>query len=123
MGYGTSDPTLTGFTITGGALLAGDVISSVSASRAAGSNVGSYLITPSSATFSSGSAARYTITYAGANLTITPAPLTITAAAKSKTNGTADPALTYTLSGLVNGDSAAVVTGALTRSAGELAGT
>ena len=102
--YGATDPTLTGFTITSGALLSGDTISSVSATRVAGANVGTYLITPASAIFGVGSASNYTITYATGNFSITTAPLTVTADAKSKTIGTADPALTYTATGLVNGD-------------------
>jgi hypothetical protein len=54
-------------------------------------------------------------------LTITPAPLTITAGAKSKTAGDKDPALTYTVSGsLFYGDT---LTGKLARPAGETAGT
>lgn len=55
-------------------------------------------------------------------LTITKAPLTITAQAKSKKYGEADPALTYTSSGTVYGDGNAI-TGELTREAGENAGT
>ena len=50
--------------------------------------------------------------------------LTITADAKSKTYGEADPALTYTVSGLVTGDTEeSVVTGALSRAEGQNAGT
>ncbi|MCP6204861.1 hypothetical protein NL465_29600, partial [Klebsiella pneumoniae] len=56
-------------------------------------------------------------------LTIHKAPLTITADALSKEYGTTDPALTYTVTGLVNGDDQTVVTGALTRIAGEAVGT
>ncbi len=55
-------------------------------------------------------------------LTITKAPLTITAQAKSKKYGEVDPALTYTSSGTVYGDGNAIK-GALTREAGENAGT
>ncbi len=55
--------------------------------------------------------------------TVNPATLSVTAAAKSKIYGNADPALTYTVTGLVNGDTAAVMSGSLTRTAGEAAGT
>ncbi|HZV81953.1 MAG TPA: MBG domain-containing protein, partial [Geobacteraceae bacterium] len=55
----------------------------------------------------------------GANLTIDPANLTVTAAAKSKIYGAVDPALTYTASGFLNGDTNAIMTGSLTRAAGE----
>ena len=47
-------------------------------------------------------------------------PLTVTAAAKTKVYGTEDPALTYTVSGLVSGES---LTGALVRESGDTVGT
>jgi hypothetical protein len=65
----------------------------------------------------------YNITYNTANFTITAKSLTITAVAKSKIYGDADPTLTYTTSGLVNGETAAVLTGGLTRATGENVGT
>ncbi|MBR3957678.1 MAG: hypothetical protein IKJ89_07505, partial [Kiritimatiellae bacterium] len=55
-----------------------------------------------------------------ATITISKKTLTVTAAAKSKTYGTADPALTYTAQGLVGTDK---VTGTLVRDAGENVGT
>ena len=56
--------------------------------------------------------------------TIAAAPLTVKADAKSKVEGAADPALTYQVSGLKGSDkSADVVTGTLTRDAGEAPGT
>ena len=77
-------------------------------------------------------AGAYTVTVTGrgkyqgsktsSTLTITKAPLTITAQAKSKKYGEADPELTYTSSGTVYGDGNAI-TGELTREAGENAGT
>ena len=51
---------------------------------------------------------------------VEPAALAVTADAKSKTYGEADPALTYTVDGLLDGDS---LTGELTREPGENAGT
>ena len=88
-----------------------------SLTRAAGETVagGPYAI--SQGTVSGGS--NYTISYTGANLTINPATLAVTAAAQSKTYGAADPALTYSVSGLVNGDTDTVMSGSLTRTAGE----
>ena len=57
------------------------------------------------------------------NLTILKAPLTITADAKSKESGTADPVLTFTTSGLVNGDTPnTIFLGTLQRTIGEAAG-
>ena len=52
--------------------------------------------------------------------TIAKKGLTVTADAKSKTQGEADPALTYTVDGLVAGDT---ITGSLSREAGEDPGT
>ncbi len=68
------------------------------------SGVGSYAVTGSGLTANS----NYTLIQAAGNataLTITPATLTVTAAAKTMTyGGNTLPALTYTSSGLVNGD-------------------
>ena len=50
----------------------------------------------------------YSVSYTGANLAITPAPLTITPTATSKTYGDSDPTLTYTTSGYVNSDTSAL---------------
>ena len=52
--------------------------------------------------------------------TISAKSLSITADAKSKNVGDADPALTYTSSGLVDGDS---ISGSLSRDSGENVGT
>ena len=54
-----------------------------------------------------------------ANIVVGKAALTITAAAKSKTYGASDPALTYTTTGLASSDT---MTGSLTRTAGEAVG-
>ena len=75
---------------------------------------GPYAITPSAAVGSGLS--NYSISYVNAptGLTVTTAPLTITANAETKIYGTNDPTLAYTIggSGLLNGDS---LTGALSR--------
>ncbi len=55
-----------------------------------------------------------------ATVNIAKAPLTVTADAKSKVETEPDPALTYTVTGLIGGDR---LTGALARAAGELPGT
>ena len=52
----------------------------------------------------------YSIIYAAGILTVTPAPLTITADNQTKTYGAALPTLTATYTGLVNGDTAASLT-------------
>src|SRR5690606_26016231 len=109
--YGTTDPALT-YSSTG--LVGSDAISG-SLSRQNGENVGEYDIEQGS--LSAGS--NYTIQYNSAKLEITPATLTISAAAKSKIYGTTDPALTYSSSGLVGSDA---ISGSLSRQNGENVG-
>ncbi len=113
--YGDADPALT-YTYTG-TLVTGDAFTGA-LTRAAGTNVGTYAITQGTLT----AGTNYAITYTPANLTITARPITVTADAKSKIYGAADPALTWTVTtgSLVSGDS---LTGALVRAAGETVGT
>ncbi|QNN43776.1 MBG domain-containing protein [Pedobacter roseus] len=112
--YGDADPALT-YT-SAPALIIGDTFTG-SLTRAAGENVGTYAINQGTLALN----ANYTLTYVGANLTIGAKTITVTAAAKSKTYGDVDPALTYTFSpALQTGDS---FSGSLTRAAGENAGT
>ncbi|GAC1045481.1 MBG domain-containing protein [Rhizobium sp. No.120] len=107
--YGDANPALT-YTTSG--LVNGDMLSgSLSTSAGQYSNVGSYGITLGSL-----GNANYAITYNAANLTVTPRAITVTADAKSKTYGDANPALTYTTSGLVNGD---MLSGSLSTAAGQ----
>ena len=122
--YGTSDPALT-YTASGFQLddTAGSILSGALA-RAAGENVGSYLIGKNTLT----SNANYTVAYTGVDLDITPAALNVAADAKSKVYGTSDPTLTFDTTGLVNNpalgiaDTAdSVLSGALTRVPGESA--
>ena len=54
----------------------------------------------------------YTISYVGGTLTVTPATLTVVADSLTRPEGDANPPLTYSLSGLVNGDTTSVVSGA-----------
>ncbi|WP_343624793.1 BspA family leucine-rich repeat surface protein [Flavobacterium lindanitolerans] len=116
--YGTADPALT-YTVTG--LVNGDNESIVTGalSRTAGENIGTYAINQGTLAVSG----NYDIAYTGADFNITKATLNIVADAKSKAYGAADPVLTYTVTGLVNGDTQAVLTGSLVRTAGETAGT
>jgi hypothetical protein len=108
MVYGGTLPTLTA-SFTG--LVGGDtpntfntspntppVLSTVPAT----SHQGSYAINVSAA-----ADADYAITFAAGTLTITPAPLTITAVNESMTYGGAAPTLAATYAGLVNGDTPA----------------
>ena len=96
--YGDTNPALT-YGASG--LVNGDTLSG-SLSTAAGqySNVGLYGITQGSIAAS----ANYALTYVGADLTVTQRALTVTANDLSRYYGTANPALTYSASGLVNGD-------------------
>src|SRR2546425_3363767 len=113
--YGAADPTLTyGFTP---ALISGDSFSGA-LGRAAGENVGTYSI--QQGTLSAG--ANYNLTFVAASLEITARPITVTADAKTKMYGDAEPALTYqiTSGSLAFSDA---FTGALTRLTGENVGT
>jgi filamentous hemagglutinin family protein len=106
--YGAANPAL-GYVSTG--LLNGDTLSGGLASSATTtSNVGAYAITQGSLAAS----ANYALNYVGANLTVTAAPLTVTADSQSRLYGTVNPALTYVSSGLLNGDA---LSGGLTTSA------
>ena len=58
--------------------------------------------------------------YGSGDFTINQKPITVTAEAKSKTYGEADPALTYTSDELVGSDA---ITGSLSRDVGEIVGT
>ena len=110
--YGTADPALTG-TLAG--FIASDNVTAAY-TRAAGETVlgGPYSIT---ATLSPAAVlSNYNITYNTAALTISPAPASVVVNAASKTYGSADPALTGTLSGFLPADG---VTAAYTRTAGE----
>jgi hypothetical protein len=82
--------------------------------RESGEDAGSYVI--SQGTLTAGD--NYDITFEGANFSITPRPITVTANAGSKYYGAADPALTYSITsgGLVTGDS---FEGSLERDPGE----
>jgi len=77
-------------------------------------NVGTYRITPGGLT-----SGNYEITFADGTLIVNSKTITVTADAVSKTYGDADPTLTYTAQGLVNGDE---LTGELKRAAGENVG-
>jgi hypothetical protein len=114
--YGSVDPTLT-YKVTG--LVNNDALTG-SLSRVLGEDVGSYAITQGTLVANG----NYMMTFAGNNLTITPAALTVTADTQSKIYGSVDPVLTYKVSGLVNAEKESdVLVGSLTRIAGESVGT
>ena len=108
--YGAADPTLT-YTPSG-TLYYGDsysVITGVTLATTTGAAAaaGTHAINASG-----GAAANYAITDVNGTLTVSQAPLIVTADNKTKVYGAADPTLTYTPSGtLYYGDSYSVITG------------
>ncbi len=106
--YGSTNPALT---IRYAGFLNGDTVAAITPPLAyttatQSSPVGSYPIV-----LSGGSATNYAITLANGTLAVTKAALAVTADNQSRTYGTANPPLTYTLAGFRNGDTAAVVSG------------
>lgn len=99
--YGTSNGT---FTMGYIGLMAWDTAASLgqpvySTSADAASPIGNYDLTASGLT-----STKYTINYSPSTLTVTPAPITVTAADQSRAYGQSNPALTGSMTGLVNGD-------------------
>ena len=91
--YGDLDPALTFVSVpaVGAALANGDLVSYTGAlSRAVGETVAAYAIGQGTVANSN-----YTIAYTGANLTINPLAVTVTADAKTKVYGDVDPAFTF----------------------------
>jgi hypothetical protein len=116
--YGSADPALT-YAVKGYQLsdTAATVLSG-SLTRDPGETVlgGPYAIKQGKLTANT----NYTIAFTGNVLAITPATLTVTADPQTKVYGSADPALTYTVSGFQFSDTAMMVlSGSLTRVAGE----
>jgi hypothetical protein len=109
--YGDSDPELA-YTITSGALVAGDTLTGA-LNRASGESVGAHSITQGTL-----ANANYTVTYVGANLTIDPRPITVRAADKTKVFGQPDPQLTYeiTSGNLIGSDT---LSGSISRNSGD----
>ncbi|WP_137935230.1 MBG domain-containing protein [Mesorhizobium comanense] len=115
--YGNLDPTL-GYMASGFKFSDDETLLSGALSRAAGENVGGYSIGLGS--LSAGG--NYTIAYTGANLAITPATLTVAANVASKIYGNLDPTLGYMASGFKFSDDETLLSGALSRAAGENVG-
>ena len=113
----------TGLSITLNGVVSADAVTAEAASYAydSANAGGNKTITASGITLSGEDAGNYTLSADTATTTgtITPAALTVTAEAKSKTYGDADPELTYQVSGLVGEDK---LTGALSRAEGENVG-
>ena len=113
--YGGTVPALT-YTYTG--LVNGDSSATFSGSLAttatSSSSVGGYAIAQGNLA----ATGNYTIgTFNPGTLTVNAAPLTVNATGESMTYGGTVPALTYTYTGLVNGDSSATFNGGLATTA------
>ena len=78
----------------------------------ASSGVGGYLIRVAVGTLRAANYDFPVTDFVAGTLTVLPAALTITANAQAKVYGAAVPALTYRVSGFVNGDGAGVLSGA-----------
>lgn len=101
--YGTANPAFSG-TTTG--LLNGDTVTvSYSTTATVSSPVGNYPIT---ATVSGAAAPNYILNVNAGTLSITAAPLTVSANSASRAYGVANPVFTGTISGLLNSDTVAV---------------
>src|SRR5262249_15434271 len=107
--YGTANPALTasysGF-VNGDTAASLTTPPTIATTSTAASPAGTYPITASGAA----AGANYTIAYVNGTLTVTPATLTITASDKTRAYGAANPALTVSYTGFVNGDTAASLT-------------
>lgn len=122
--YGVGNPALT-FAASGlvGADTAAQAFTGapvLSTTATAASNAGDHAIAVGAGTVVA-SDYDYQIAFAPGLLTVNPAPLTITAENKAKTQGDANPALTATFSGLVNGDAASAVVGLVLATTAEIA--
>ncbi|WP_040302739.1 T9SS C-terminal target domain-containing protein [Algoriphagus machipongonensis] len=116
--YGSADPV---FAYTASNFGNGDNMSILTGalSRVPGENVGMYAITLG--TLDAG--ANYTINFISADFEIAEKVLNVTAdPGQGKVFGTADPVLTYQVTGFENGDDASILTGALARAVGENVG-
>ncbi len=113
--YGDTDPT---FAMDTTGLVAGDVLTGISISRAEGENVDTYAI---QATAEEASNPNYELTFVPATFTINKKAATVKANDASKTYGDLDPEFTYTATGLVGED--VLLNIELTRAAGETIGT
>src|ERR671935_1719374 len=106
--YGQANPAFTvsysGFVNGDGPSSLGGTLSFATAATAA-SHVGSYPVTPSGLTSND-----YDISFHAGTLSVTPAPLTITASSGSSVYGSAPGPVTASYSGFPNGDTASSLT-------------
>ena len=120
--YGDKDPALE-YSVEGLVTVNGveDKLKNVTLARNAGENAGDYAVT---ATVDAKSNPNYTVTAKVGKFTITPKPVVLTVTGASKTYGDKDPALKYSVEGLVtvNGVEDKLKNVTLARKAGENAG-
>jgi len=114
MTYGGPEPALS-YAFAGGPLVGTDTFTG-GLSRAPGTGASSYPISRGTLALN----ANYTLSFTGANLTISPKAATVTAGNAQKVVDQLDPVLTVTGSGFLTTD---VITLTVTRAAGEAAGT
>jgi hypothetical protein len=118
--YGTvADPALS---VTSGGFVAADLGAgkiTFSAARVAGESATTYVITPAASDNGSGLLGNYTVTPTNGTFTINQKAASVTPAVAGKTYGSADPALTGTLTGFLAADG---VTANYSRTAGETVG-
>jgi gliding motility-associated-like protein len=99
---------LIAFTVSGlkNAETVGTVTIAYGSGAAATANAGNYSasVTPSAITGGTFTASNYTPAYQSGTITVTPAPLTVTADDKNKLYGDVNPAFTVSYTGFVNGD-------------------
>src|SRR5437868_13037401 len=100
--YGAANPALTGALV--GLQNSDAITASYSTSATTASSVGTYSIVPEALDSTPNTLSNYDLTLVNGTLTVGKAPLTITAADKSKLYGAANPALTGALVGLQNSD-------------------
>ena len=107
--YGAANPSTGGVSLTSGTLYNADALGNATLASAANatSNVGNYTLSASNQTMTSGLVSNYNISYVDGTLTVTPAPLGISAVAFVNGKASVSPT-TYTLTGLVNGEKATV---------------
>ena len=118
--YGEADPTPFTATVSGLQNNDDENVIFYSLSRVAGENVGTYIITPSGAAVQG----NYDVVYETGTFTISKATATVTADAKTKVYGEADPTpFTVTISGLQNNDDESVISYSVSRVTGENVGT
>ena len=86
---------------------------STSAGAAAGADAGTYPTTPVAALTARGAVQGYRLDLVDGTLTVTPAPLTVTANDASRLYGSPNPAFSATFSGFVLGEGPGVLAGAL----------